>query len=268
MLKDSVIEDYHMMTKLGIKLQVLLVLSLTVYGCKQTVQGEQGEQCAADTDEAAVGETFVRNGIYSFPGEYEIDHPADLVAYFDSLCGQGAYVMVHGSLQEDSLQVWDAVKLLNQATRQRGIGFPADSLRKAMRSLAQEQTYLYSHGAPEENNGGEAFLFRLIEQAALNCHHVELLTDIYTDDRRAGVLSFSDWSGMNPLYSFLIYRTGHGCHVTMIGEKGDAKIENISHLTDGKGGDYYLCSNNNEGVYFRQYLYGWDGKMMSLLCDP
>lgn len=230
-------------------------------------ESRQHDSGQISTVDEASKDDMQRVGIFSFPGDYETDQPEDIVAYFDSLCRQGVCVAVHGNEREDSLQVWDAVRLLNRSAQLEGKSFPMVSLRKAMESLAREQAYLYSHGSPEGGNGGEAFLFRLIEQAALHCYQTSFLTDFHTDDGRAGVINFSDWSGMNPLYSFLVYKTGTRCRVKMIGDKGDTMIEEISHLTDGKGGDYYLCSNNNEGVYFRQYLYRWNGDDMLLVCD-
>ena len=51
----------------------------------------------------------------------------------------------------------------------------------------------------------------------------------------------------------------------MIGDVGEAKIEKIFHLTDEQGREYYLCSNNNNGVYFCQFLYGWKGEQLELI---
>ena len=51
-----------------------------------------------------------------------------------------------------------------------------------------------------------------------------------------------------------------------VGQKGDVKINKIFRLLDRYGRIYYLCSNNDNTIYFRQYLYGWDGENMLLLC--
>ena len=138
-----------------------------------------------------------------------------------------------------------------------------------MKVMAFEQGYMYSHSGedPDSVNCGEAFLFRFIEQAALYSPQLDFVTTFHADDRNAGILYFPEWSAINPLYSFLVYRTKQGFKVLTIGKKGDAKINKIFRLLDKRGRIYYLCSNNDDTIYFRQYLYGWDGETMKFLCN-
>lgn len=241
------------MKKLNIGFFVLIVMSMILYGCKQEQKAGQQE----GTEEEIEGDVVNREGIYSLPGDYKVDFPNDLVAYFDSLCLEGAYVATHTDEKEDSLAVWDAIRLLDRFAQGKSKFYPAAQIRNALEILRLEQAYCFNHSGQEGNNGGEAFMFRLIEQAALHCNQIDFITDFRADDRKVGVLYFGEWGLGLPLYSILVYQTHQGFRVKMIGGVGDAKIEKIFHLNDKQGRDYYLCSNNEDGVYFRQYLYSW-----------
>lgn len=241
------------MKELTVKTIILLVMWMALFGCKQGQKNEQQE----GTREEVESDTVIREGIYALPGDYEVTHPKDLVAYFDSLCREGAFVATHTNDMEDSLAVWDAIRLLDCFAQGKGKFYPATQIRNALEILRLEQAYCFNHGVQDGNNGGEAFMFRLIEQAALHCNRIDYITDFRADDRKVGVLYFGEWGLGLPLYSILVYQASEGFRVKMIGGVGEAKIEKIFHLTDEKERDYYLCSNNDDGVCFRQYLYGW-----------
>ena len=70
------------MKKQNIDIFVLIVMSVVLFGCKQ--EQKTGQQEVAE--EEAECEVVNRVGIYALPGDYEVDYPKDLVAYFDSLC--------------------------------------------------------------------------------------------------------------------------------------------------------------------------------------
>jgi len=248
------------MKKLNIVYLVLFVLLMTLYGCKQEQKTEQQERTEVDSDSEVI-----REGIYALPGDYEVNYPKDLVTYFDSLCREGAYVATHTDEKEDSLAVWDAIRLLDRFAQGESKFYPASQIRNAMEILRLEQAYCFNHSGQEGNNGGEAFMFRLIEQAALYCNQIDYITDFRANDRKVGVLYFGEWGLGLPLYSILVYQAHLGFRVKMIGGVGDAKIEKIFHLIGDEGRDYYLCSNNNDGVYFRQYLYSWKNGDLCLI---
>lgn len=250
------------MKNIEFKLLGLVFFCMAIHGCKQ---GQKTEQQQKETETAIESDTIIREGIYALPGDYEVDHPKDLVAYFDSLCHEGAFVATHSDDEEDSLAVWDAIKWLNRYAQGNDKFYPASQIRKALEILRLEQAYCYNHGGSEGKNGGEAFMFRLIEQAALHCNQIDYITDFHANDRKAGVLYFGEWGLGNPLYSLLVYQAHQGFKVKMIGDVGDAKIEKIFHLTDDEGREYYLCSNNNDEIYFRQYLYGWKDDDLCLI---
>lgn len=236
---------------------------MVLCGCQQKPKEER--QAIADVN--AENDTVSRRGLYVLPGDYEAGHPKNLVAYFDSLCQEGLFVATHNNDKEDSLKVWEAIKFLDRYARGKDRFYPMKAIRDALEILRTEQAYCYNHGGQEGQNGGEAFLFRLIEQAAAYCNQIDFITDFHADDRKAGILYFEEWSLGNPLYSMLVYQKNQGFGVRMIGDVGEAKIEKIFHLTDSQGRDYYLCSNNNEGVYFCQYLYWWKGDDLELICQ-
>lgn len=211
-----------------------------------------------------------------FPGEYVVDKPEHIAAYFDSLCQySGAEVWTH-TPEEDSVDVWKAVKELDRYAKGERKYYPAEELRKALGILAFEQGYAWSHGMYEGEEGeeesdvinpGEAFLFRLLEQAARFCPRIELLADFHSPDQRAGVLYYPEWSASNPLYSFLLYRSGDEFKVKMIGGKASTAIDKIYKLEDKQGQVYYLCSNNFLRLYFCQYLYRMQDGEMELVCS-
>lgn len=190
--------------------------------------------------------------------------------YFRTLCKEGkAEVWTHPD-NEDTTQVWNAVRLLDKYAKGQCDSFPEHEIKAALKTMAYEQGYLSSHGCIEDEkqvNKGEVFLFNLMEQAAQYAPSINCISDFHSDDGNAGILYFPEWTPFNPLYSVLIYKCETGFKVQMIGEKGMTKIECITRMHGKEGEHYYLCSNNNEGVYFRQYLYKWDGKEMTLVCS-
>lgn len=239
----------------------LVAFCIFLCGCKQ---GPKGEQEVVDT-EIEEDDTICREGIYALPGEYQVDFPKDLVAYFDSLCQQGAFVATHSYGNKDSLAVWETIRSLDCFVQGRGKYFPDSLVQNALRILGVGQAYYYGHGGPDAQNGGEAFLFRLIEQAALHSKQIDYITDFRADDGKVGVLYFGSWGLGLPLYSFLVYQAKQGFRVLTIGDVGQAKIDKIYHLIDEQGKDYYLCSNNENDYFFGQYLYGWENDDLRLI---
>lgn len=227
-----------------------------------------GTSCTNKTENKVKIETG--KSIYAYPGDYEADSVANIQAYFDSICKNcGAEVLIHNANRDDSIEVWNAVKELDRYVNHQRKYYPVEEIRTAIQNMAFEQGYIYSHSGEESDsaNCGEIFLFRLIEQAALYSPQLDFVTTFHAEGGEAGILYFPEWSGMNPLYSFLVYKTEQGYKVLTVGEKGIAKINKIFHLLDMQGRTYYLCSNYDSPIYYRQYLYGWDGKTMTFLCE-
>jgi len=248
--------SFHILTFVAISIMVL-------FSCQQKPKAEPQSPEGVNAE----NDTVSRKGLYVLPGDYEAGQTQDLLAYFDSLCQEGLFVATHNNDRKDSLKVWEAIRFLDRYARGKDHFYPAKQIRNALEILRIEQSYRFNHGGQEVRNGGEAFMFRLIEQAAACCNQIDFITDFHTDDRKAGVLYFEEWSLGNPLYSMLIYRKDQGFGVRMIGDVGKTKTEKIFHLIDSKGRDYYLCSNNNEGIYFCQYLYGWREGDLRLICQ-
>ena len=215
-------------------------------------------------------DNVMRKSIWTYPGIYEVDSITDIQAYFDSLYQQcGADIWTHNPETGESVEVWNAVKELHKFVNGQRKFFPVQDVSKAIGHMAFEQGYCFSHSGenPDSVNAGEAFLFRFVEQAAIHCPQIEFITNCHAEDGEAGILYYPEWSAINPLYSFLVYKTHIGFKVLTIGQKGDVKINKIFRLYDSQGRIYYLCSNNDDSIYFRQFLYGWDGDSMTLLCQ-
>ena len=207
--------------------------------------------------------------VRAYPGSYEADSVVNIQGYFDSLYHEcGADIWTHNPETGESVEVWNAVKGLHKYVNHDRKYYPVKEVNTALRHMAFEQGYCYSHSGEDSDsvNAGEVFLFRFIEQAALHSPQLDFVTDFHAEDGKVGILYYAEWSGINPLYSFLIYESEQGYKVLTVGGKGDAKINKIFRLLDRRGRIYYLCSNNDDTIYFRQYLYGWNGKTMSLLC--
>ena len=215
-------------------------------------------------------DNVMRKSIWTYPGIYEVDSITDIQAYFDSLYQQcGADIWTHNPETGESVEVWNAVKELHKFVNGQRKFFPVQDVSKAIGHMAFEQGYCFSHSGenPDSVNAGEVFLFRFVEQAAIHCPQIEFITNFHAEDSEAGILYYPEWSAINPLYSFLVYKTHLGFKVLTIGQKGDVKINKIFRLYDSQGRIYYLCSNNDDPIYFRQFLYGWDGDSMTLLCQ-
>lgn len=208
--------------------------------------------------------------VWSYPGVYEVDSVTDIQAYFDSLYHEcGADIWTHNPEDGESIEVWNGVKELHRYVNQERIYYPVEEVKEALRRMAFEQGYIFSHCVddPDSVNAGEVFMFRFLEQAAIHCPQLDFITDFHAEDGEAGILYYPEWCSFDPLYSFLVYKTKQGYKVLTVGQKGDVKINKIFRLVDKDGRIYYLCSNNDEKIYFRQYLYGWDGETMTLLCN-
>ena len=201
------------------------------------------------------------------PGAYVMDEPESVNAYLEELCQKyGAIVSVHSSDKKDSLEIWEAVKSLDDYASGRRKYYPAEEVRHALDALAFDLGYWYNHGDLEDTNYAEIFFFRFLEQAVRLSPEVDYVTDFHCADGTAGILNYHEWSP-NPLYSFLVYSTQKGLRVKIISEPGYTKIEKLFHLTDDAGREYYLCSNNGdleeEDAYyspdFHQFLFLLDG---------
>ncbi len=220
------------------------------------------------TDESVDSDTS--KIIWTYPGIYEVESITNIQAYFDSLYHKcGADIWTHNPEVGESIEVWNAVRELHRFVNHQRKYYPVDEVNKAIGNMAFEQGYCFSHSGddPDIVNSGESFLFRFIEQAAIHSPKLDFITSFHAEDNQAGILYFPEWCSINPLYSFLVYNTKQGYKVLTIGSKGDVKINMIFHLLDKRGRIYYLCSNNDDSIYFRQYLYGWDGEQMTLLCE-
>ena len=212
---------------------------------------------------------LVSKDLKTYPGFYEVDSVRNIIAYFDSLYYEcGADIWTHNPEIGESIDVWNAIRELHRYVNSERNYYPVEEVNKALRQMAFEQGYRYSHSGedPDSVNAGEVFMFRFLEQAAIHCPQLDFITDFRTEDGFAGILYYPEGSRINPLYSFLVYKTKQGYKVVTVGQKGDVKINKIFRLLDRYGRIYYLCSNNDNTIYFRQYLYGWDGENMLLLC--
>lgn len=197
------------------------------------------------------------------PGKYIMDEPEILTSYFEMLCDDyGAEVAVHINDFDDSLEIWHAVRCLDEYSAGKRAYYPVDEVRDALGHMAFELGYRYSHIFYEGTNYAEIFFFRFLEQAVRLSPKLDFVTDFHSADGSAGILNYHEWSP-SPLYSFLIYPTEKGFRVQMVGEEGDTKIEKLFLLTDKTGREYYLCSNNGNNnlpydsfaFLFRQYLF-------------
>ena len=232
------------------KVFVIVIVALTLVACHQG----GGKSCLLEEQDVQL-----------VPGAYRMDEPESITAYFETLCSQyGAEVAVHCDDVDDSLKVWQAVRLLDDYAAGRRAYYPTEEIRNALGVLVVELGYRYSHGMEKEHL--ELFFFRLLEQAVRLSPKVDFVTDFHSADGTAGILNYHEWSP-NPLYSFLVYPTDNGLRVRLVGEALDTRIEKLFHLTDNMGREYYLCSNNGSPdyqydfsrLYFCQYLFMCDG---------
>lgn len=229
------------------------LLFIAVFQLLSCGKGNPGRKTASITD---------------VPGTYQADAPYDLKVYFGSLIQYGiARIYIHGSEEEGVALVGKSIAKLQQYATGKQLFYPIEEVNNALKLMAFEQGYLYSHGS-NPNNSGQTFFFRYLEQAARLCPNLTFLTDIRTPDGEAGILYFPEWSQINPLYSFLLFRNIQGgFNVQLIGSIGEDKIEKIYPLKDESGNKYYLCSCNASAIYFRQFLYQIQNNRAHLLCS-
>ena len=106
------------------KIQSILLLAFIV-GTFAACRNDGNNQRFADgQDEPAAQDARLA------PGEYRTDDPDDLTAYFQTLCSEwGAVVAVHSSDPQDSLAIWNAIRLLDDYAAGRREFYPADEVR-------------------------------------------------------------------------------------------------------------------------------------------
>jgi len=228
-------------------------------------------------DNTAPSAVAVEKDLCTFPGDYEIDNVSDIQTYFDSLCTYcGACCFTRfPEYGEDSI-VFAAIKELDRYVKHERKYYPENEIRDAVARMVGAEAYAFNHCVGVDSNDYDlnlydAFMFRFMEQAVVHSPQIDFVTDFHSSDGKAGIWYFHEWCPYDPLYSFLVYATDDGLRMLTIGsdndtKKGDVKITAIYNLTDEQGRTYYLCSNKDNDVYFRQYLYGWDGHTMTLLC--
>ena len=167
------------------------------------------------------------------PGQYVADEPDNLSVYFKTLCCEHhAEVAVHSNDDDDSLHVWQTVKLLDDYAAGRRKKYPAEDVREALDDMAFELGYIFSHVCYEDTNYAEVFFFRFLEQAVRLSPCVEYVTDYQIADGTVGILNYQEWSP-NPLYSFYVYPTASGLRVWLMGEIGDPGAVPLNEKTDG-----------------------------------
>lgn len=249
------------------KIRSILLFALIVVTFAACRNDGNNQRVSDGQDEAAAQDARLA------PGEYRTDEPDDLTAYFQTLCSEwGAVVAVHSNDPQDSLEIWNAIRLLDDYAAGRREFYPADEVRGALDALAFDLGYWFNHGSEVDTDRAEIFFFRFLEQAVRLSPQVDFVTDFHCADGTAGILNYHEWSP-NPLYSFLVYPTANGLRISKIGETGDTKIEKIFCLSDDAGNDYYLCSNNGTvdgsdftyGIAFRQFLFMRDGDNLDLV---
>ena len=133
--------------------------------------------------------------------------------YFQSLCkNKGAEIWTHSDTRNDSLDVWNAVVMLDLFAGGKQDKYPQKELKKALRDMALEQAYRESHGGDEYkgDNPGEKFLFKLLEKAAYYAPDISEIADSIEDNGKRGFVNFPDWTGMNDLYRFSVYKGSDG----------------------------------------------------------
>ena len=174
---------------------------------------EAGKVCIPVIDEI-INEIVIR-GMLSLiiKKEMAMDSDSGVLAYFHSLYRNGeAEIWTHGYNRDDSLNVWDAVALLHLYSEGELKNYPGKELKSALCNMALEQAYRECHGGDEYENGnpGEKFLCGLLEKAAYYAPALDDIADILLDDGKTGQLRFMDWTGVYPMYTFLIYKGADG----------------------------------------------------------
>lgn len=195
---------------------------------------------------------------FLLPGEYDMDFPTDIYAYFDTLYREcDAEITVHIDDYNDSAKIWDDIKALNDYANGHRKYYPIDEVRHTLDQLFFQVGYDYSHAVESDDikNGISAleiFVFRFLEQAVRLSPQVDFVTDFHSADGEAGIIYYHEWS-VNPLYSFLIYKTPEGLRVKTVGNIGTTQITKLFHLNDNEGRSYLLCSNNGKLEYSSEY---------------
>ncbi len=185
-----------------------------------------------------------------FPGEYDIVMTDDLVNYFNELKDLGYNV---GARDSEKPLVDKAVAELEKYAKGNRKYYPEEDVEKALDVMVNWEKKNFKTNSFSNSS---VFLFRFMEQAARLCPNVEFLADFSHKDKKLGVINYA-LSSSDPLYSILIYKSGNGCKLKMIGIPGEVKVEKIFYFGQD-GNEYYLCSNNstkNDIGDFCQFLY-------------
>lgn len=195
-----------------------------------------------------------------YPVEQQIEYnggiiPEQLSIYFDSLQRKGFGIPYHSDSTEKTI-VENCIAQLQRYKNGERKYYPAEDIYRSLEIMRLELGYIYNHCGDADGDfeiRDYVFFIRFLEQAALLCPQLELLTNIMSADRKIGVINFQEWSP-NPLFSFVLNENPQGgFFLTRINDIGSVKIEKIFTL-DNEGKKYYLLSNNNNLQQFSQYI--------------
>lgn len=182
-----------------------------------------------------------------------VNRQEDLKAYFDSLCKHTkARLWIHRPDDSDTIKVWNAIDELNKFARGERMTYPGKEVSESLSLMWLHQAYLESHGAWLESswnnqgfNPGEIFIFHFLKKATLYCPRIEDLTDIYSEDKKVGVINLQAW-GDYALMAVVLFKDGKSTQIEFIKDK----YAEISHITKAANtNNQYYLHDKRRGKY-------------------
>ena len=219
-------------------LLVLLVLMMTMTGCRKTV-------VTAPADENDDGEEVVHTEMRYF----DFDSVSDLPSFFDSISIVHD-IPIRDMGDDEGKYLSDCIKRIEGYRKGRYKFYPDSLVKQCIAILGHECAFINNHGPNVDMTYAEWFLML----AAYYSPDITCLVNMQTPDHKAGVLNFGSTYNYSPWWSYLFLKRENGFEVRRIREDS-VRIERIFQIEDDNGRLYYLCSNNMDMLVFLQVLY-------------
>lgn len=181
---------------------------------------------------------------------FDFDKIEDLGIFFDSISKEHPILIWMQAEDNTNELLKRAVSKIEAYRKGQGRFYPDNLVVACMNSISFNTVVVNNHRLGYTDMVcGECFMMC----AAYYSPDITYLVQMQTPDHRAGIFNYgADYSGTS-WWSYLFLKRKKGYEVACLGDYATAR--RIFLLEDEQKRKYYLCSNNNSALEFRQWLY-------------
>lgn len=228
----------------------LLVIVLILSSCQN--RNKTNDDALRDgkvekTDEANEEEGQIIHANMSY---FDFDKVDNLVSFFDSISRKHPLPIWMPEEDDTNERVKRCIARIEAYRKGESRFYPDSLVNSCLKSIGLNTVIVNNH-EPEFTDFvyGEWFMMC----AAYYSPDITCLVEMQTPDHRAGIFNFGKEYNDNPWWAYLFLKRKKGYEVTCLGDFVAAR--RIFRLEDEQNRTYYLCSDNNSMLEFRQWLY-------------